>query len=455
MKKTRQIDMVQGPLLSKLILFSIPVVLSGVLQLLFNAADVIVVGRFTGKEALAAVGSTSSLINLLINLFLGISVGANVLVGQYIGARDRENCQKTVHTGILFALFGGLFVGVFGFLAAGTLLTWMATPVNVLPLSTTYMQIYFIGLPALLIYDFGAALLRAIGDTRRPLYFLVISGIVNVVLNLYFVIVWNMGVAGVALATIISEAISAILVLLCLSRQEGMIQLSRKHLHFSVDKGIRMVKLGVPAGVQGMLFSISNVLIQSSVNGFGATVMAGNTASLNIENFVYISMNGIYQTALSFTSQNMGAGQYKRIDKILLECLGIVTLIGLVFGVGAYIFGDFLLHIYSTDPQVIKIGLLRLSIICTPYFLCGIMDVLVGSLRGMGYSLMPMIVSLIGVCLFRVVWIFTIFQIHRELFVLYISYPISWILTIMVDVFCYKIIRKRISRKAGMKHATV
>lgn len=455
MKKTRQVDMVQGPLLPKLILFSVPVVLSGVLQLLFNAADVIVVGRFTGKEALAAVGSTSSLINLLINLFLGISVGANVLVGQYIGAKDRENCQKTVHTGIMFAFFGGLFVGIFGFLAAGTLLTMMATPANVLPLSTTYMQIYFIGLPALLVYDFGAALLRAVGDTRRPLYFLVISGIINVVLNLYFVIVWKMGVAGVALATIISEGVSAVLILLCLSRQEGMIRLSRKYLHFSLDKGIRMVKLGVPAGVQGMLFSISNVLIQSSVNGFGATVMAGNTASLNIENFVYISMNGIYQTALSFTSQNMGAGQYKRIDKILLECLGIVSLIGIVLGVGAYVFGNSLLHIYSTDPQVIKIGLLRLSIICIPYFLCGIMDVLVGCLRGMGYSLMPMIVSLIGVCLFRVIWIFTIFQIHRELFVLYISYPISWIMTIVVDICCYRIVRKRISEKRVMENAAV
>ena len=204
-----------------------------------------------------------------------------------------------------------------------------------------------------------------------------------------------------------------------------------------------------------MLFSISNVLIQSSVNGFGATVMAGNTASLNIENFVYISMNGIYQTALSFTSQNMGAGQYKRIDKILLECLGIVSLIGLVLGVGAYVFGNSLLHIYSTDPQVIKIGLLRLSIICTPYFLCGIMDVLVGCLRGMGYSLMPMIVSLIGVCLFRVIWIFTIFQIHRELFVLYISYPISWIMTIVVDICCYRIVRKRISEKRVMENAAV
>lgn len=448
MKSTRQLDMVQGPIFRKLIVFSIPVILSGILQLLFNAADVIVVGRFTGSEALAAVGSTSSLINLLINLFLGISIGANVLVGQYIGARDYENSQKTVHTGILFALFGGLLMGTFGFLAAGTLLTWMATPDNVLPLSTTYMQIYFIGLPSLLVYDFGAALLRAIGDTKRPLYFLLISGLVNVVLNLFFVIGFDMGVAGVALATIIAETISAVLVLICLHNSEGPIQFQRKNLHFSLEKGIKMVKIGVPAGVQGMLFSISNVLIQSSVNSFGAITMAGNTASLNIENFVYISMNAIYQTALSFTSQNMGACQFKRIDKILLECLAIVITVGLVLGWGAYLCGDFLLHIYSTDPAVIKVGLLRLSIICTSYFFCGVMDVFVGTLRGMGYSILPMFVSMMGVCAFRIVWIFTIFQAHRELYTLYISYPISWILTILVDIICYIGIRKHIERKA-------
>ncbi|WP_278909185.1 MATE family efflux transporter [Faecalicoccus pleomorphus] len=447
MKHARQMDMIQGPIFSKLIVFSIPVILSGVLQLLFNAADVIVVGRFTGSRALAAVGSTSSLINLLINLFLGISIGANVLVGQYIGARDEENAQKAVHTGILFALFGGLFMSVFGFFAAGTLLSWMATPEDVLPLSTIYMQIYFIGLPSLLVYDFGAALLRAVGDTKRPLYFLMISGMVNVVLNLIFVIVFDWGVAGVATATIVAETISAILVLLCLHAHEGPIRLQRKSLHFSLDKGIKMVKIGVPAGVQGMLFSISNVLIQSSVNSFGAIVMAGNTASLNIENFVYISMNAIYQTNLSFTSQNMGAKQFKRIDKILLECLGIVVCVGLILGWCAYLGGDFLLHIYSTDPEVIRIGLIRLSFICTTYFLCGIMDVFVGSLRGMGYSILPMLVSMMGVCVFRIFWIFTIFQAHRELSTLYISYPISWILTIAVDIVCYIYIRRTIERK--------
>lgn len=447
MKHARQMDMIQGPIFSKLIVFSIPVILSGVLQLLFNAADVIVVGRFTGSRALAAVGSTSSLINLLINLFLGISIGANVLVGQYIGARDVENAQKAIHTGILFALFGGLFMGVFGFFAAGTLLSWMATPEDVLPLSTIYMQIYFIGLPSLLIYDFGTALLRAVGDTKRPLYFLMISGMVNVVLNLIFVIVFDWGVAGVATATIVAEIISAILVLLCLHAHEGPIRLQRKSLHFSLDKGIKMVKIGVPAGVQGMLFSISNVLIQSSVNSFGSIVMAGNTASLNIENFVYISMNAIYQTNLSFTSQNMGARQFKRIDKILLECLGIVVCVGLILGWGAYLGGNFLLHIYSADPEVIRIGLIRLSFICTTYFLCGIMDVFVGSLRGMGYSILPMLVSMMGVCVFRIFWIFTIFQAHRELPTLYISYPISWILTIAVDIVCYIYIRRTIERK--------
>lgn len=447
MKHARQMDMIQGPIFSKLIVFSIPVILSGVLQLLFNAADVIVVGRFTGSRALAAVGSTSSLINLLINLFLGISIGANVLVGQYIGARDVENAQKAVHTGILFALFGGLFMGVFGFFASGTLLSWMATPEDVLPLSTIYMQIYFIGLPSLLIYDFGTALLRAVGDTKRPLYFLMISGMVNVVLNLIFVIVFDWGVAGVATATIVAEIISAILVLLCLHAHEGPIRLQRKSLHFSLDKGIKMVKIGVPAGVQGMLFSISNVLIQSSVNSFGSIVMAGNTASLNIENFVYISMNAIYQTNLSFTSQNMGARQFKRIDKILLECLGIVVCVGLILDWGAYLGGNFLLHIYSADPEVIRIGLIRLSFICTTYFLCGIMDVFVGSLRGMGYSILPMLVSMMGVCVFRIFWIVTIFQAHRELSTLYISYPVSWVLTIAVDIVCYIYIRRTIERK--------
>ena len=437
-------DMCNGPLLKKIILFAIPLMLSGVLQLLFNAADVIVVGRFTGNEALAAVGSTSSLINLLINLFVGVSVGANVLLGKHIGARDEENASKTVHTAVTFALVVGIamiFVGIF---LSRPLLELMGTPEDVINLSVLYMRIYFVGMPAFMFYNFGAALLRAVGDTKRPLYFLTLAGIINVIFNLIFVIVFHMGVAGVALATIISEGISAFLVFLCLKGADGVLHLDHRSLSFHKDVAIQMMKIGLPAGLQGCIFSVSNVLIQSSVNSFGSIAMAGNTASANLEGFVYNAMNSLYQTSLSFTSQNIGAKKYKRVDKILIECLVIVMIVGIVMGGGAYLIGTSLLSIYSSDPQVISYGLLRMSLICVPYFLCGMMDVFVGSLRGMGYSVMPMLVSLTGACLFRIVWIFTIFATNRSLFVLYFSYPVSWALTATAHLICYMIVRKKV-----------
>lgn len=437
-------DMCNGPLLKKIILFAIPLMLSGVLQLLFNAADVIVVGRFTGNEALAAVGSTSSLINLLINLFVGVSVGANVLLGKHIGARDEENASKTVHTAVTFALVVGIamiFVGIF---LSRPLLELMGTPEDVINLSVLYMRIYFVGMPAFMFYNFGAALLRAVGDTKRPLYFLTLAGIINVIFNLIFVIVFHMGVAGVALATIISEGISAFLVFLCLKGADGVLHLDYRSLSFHKDVAIQMMKIGLPAGLQGCIFSVSNVLIQSSVNSFGSIAMAGNTASANLEGFVYNAMNSLYQTSLSFTSQNMGAKKYKRVDKILIECLVIVMIVGIVMGGGAYLIGTSLLSIYSSDPQVISYGLLRMSLICVPYFLCGMMDVFVGSLRGMGYSVMPMLVSLTGACLFRIIWIFTIFATNRSLFVLYFSYPVSWALTATAHLICYMIVRKKV-----------
>lgn len=437
-------DMCNGPLLKKIILFAIPLMLSGVLQLLFNAADVIVVGRFTGNEALAAVGSTSSLINLLINLFVGVSVGANVLLGKHIGARDEENASKTVHTAVTFALVVGIamiFVGIF---LSRPLLELMGTPEDVINLSVLYMRIYFVGMPAFMFYNFGAALLRAVGDTKRPLYFLTLAGIINVIFNLIFVIVFHMGVAGVALATIISEGISAFLVFLCLKGADGVLHLDHRSLSFHKDVAIQMMKIGLPAGLQGCIFSVSNVLIQSSVNSFGSIAMAGNTASANLEGFVYNAMNSLYQTSLSFTSQNMGAKKYKRVDKILIECLVIVMIVGIVMGGGAYLIGTSLLSIYSSDPQVISYGLLRMSLICVPYFLCGMMDVFVGSLRGMGYSVMPMLVSLTGACLFRIIWIFTIFATNRSLFVLYFSYPVSWALTATAHLICYMIVRKKV-----------
>lgn len=443
MARSYEMDMTKGSLFKKIILFSIPLILSGILQLLFNAADVVVVGRFSGHTALAAVGSTTSLINLLVNLFIGISVGANVLLGQYIGADDFKNAQETVHTAICFALVGGVLMIFVGYFLSYPLLELMGTPSDVIDLSVLYIRIYFGGMPFFMLYNFGAALLRAVGDTKRPLYFLMVAGIINVIFNLIFVIVFSMGVAGVAIATVMSQCVSATLVLLCLKGASGPLCLHKDLLHFHSDKVIQMLKIGLPAGLQGVIFNISNVLIQSSVNSFGSIAMAGNTAASNIEGFVYISMNSIHQTTVSFTAQNMGARQYKRVDKILMECLLIVTIVGISLGWSAYLAGHSLLRIYSTDMDVISYGMLRLSVISTSYFLCGVMDVLVGSLRGMGYSILPMIITLIGACLFRIVWIFTVFAIYHSLIVLYISYPISWIITIVANSISYLILRKK------------
>lgn len=447
MKKSYAIDMVNGPLFSKILIFAFPLILSGILQLLFNAADIVVVGKFTGPHALAAVGSTSALINLLVNLFIGLSIGTNVLVARYCGANDGKNAQETVHTSIMISIVGGILMIFVGILFAQPLLEIMGTPADVIAHSVLYMRIYFVGMPAFMIYNFGAAILRAIGDTKRPLYFLSIAGVINVVFNLIFVIVFNMGVAGVAIATVISQVISAVLIIMCLMQTEGMCQLHKNDLRIHGDKLAEMLKIGLPAGLQGMVFSISNVLIQSSVNSFGSIVMAGNTAAANIEGFVYTAMNAIYQTALSFTSQNVGAGNVKRVRQILVQCLGVVTVIGLVLGVGAYLLGGPLLSIYSSDPVVVGYGLNRLSLVCAPYFLCGLMDVFVGSIRGLGYSVMPMLVSLTGACAFRVIWIFTIFKMNHTLFTLYISYPISWLLTASVHALCFIVVYRKWMKK--------
>ena len=442
MSRRYEMDMCHGPLFKKLIVFALPLMLSGILQLLFNAADIIVVGRFSGSEALAAVGSTSSLINLLVNLFIGISIGGNVLMARYIGAQDYKNARETLHTAVCISLYGGILMIFVGVLLARPLLEMMGTPADVINLSVLYMRIYFIGMPAFILYDFGAAMLRAVGDTKRPLYFLTIAGCVNVIFNLFFVIV---------LHTIIAQGISAVLIILCLVRSEGVLQLSRSEIKLHKDKVKQMLRIGLPAGLQGIIFSISNVLIQSSINSFGSLVMAGNTAASNIEGFVYTSMNAIYQTSLSFTSQNMGARQYKRVDRILFECVGIVSVVGLVLGLGAFLLGHPLLSIYTSSEEVISYGIARLGVVSASYFLCGIMDTLVGSLRGIGYSLMPMFVSLTGACLFRIIWIYTVFQVFHTQFSLYISYPISWILTLLAHLICYVIVRKRAFRKREMQ----
>ena len=424
--KSYEIDMCNGPIFGKLVLFAVPLILSGLLQLLFNAADIVVVGRFAGKESMAAVGSTTSLINLMVNLFIGLSVGANVLAGRYYG-------------GLLLIFAGETF--------ASPLLTMMGTPDDVKPLSDLYLQIYFLGMPGTLLYNFGSAILRAAGDTRRPLYFLLTAGVINAVLNLIFVIGFQMGVAGVATATVISQYISAGLIVQCLVRSEAPYRLRLRELRLVPEKLFSIIKIGFPAGMQGAIFSISNVLIQSSVNSFGSVAMAGSTASANIEGFVYTSMNAIYQTALSFTSQNFGAGKYNRMTKILCYCLGIVVFVGIVMGDGAVFFGRQLLEIYSSDQDVIGYGVARLRIICGTYFLCGIMDTMVGALRGIGYSVIPMFVSLTGACLFRVIWIYTVFAGHRTLETLYLSYPVSWIITFSAHVICYLLIRRSMAKK--------
>ena len=450
MKKSYEIDMCNGPLLGKILLFSVPLMMSGILQLLFNAADIIVVGRFAGSSALAAVGSTSSLINLLINVFVGLSVGVNVLVAKYYGGRRDKDVSETVHTAVTTSIFSGLFLIVLGCAAARPLLHLMGTPDDVLAQAVLYMRIFFLGMPALMVYNFGAAILRAIGDTRRPLYFLFAAGVVNVALNLFFVIGLGMGVDGVGWATVISEHISAFLVVKSLMDAPGALKLSFKNLRIYPKKLKRIVKIGLPAGMQGAIFSISNVLIQSSVNSFGSIAMAGNTASANIEGFVYTAMNAVYQTNLSFTSQNLGGRRYSRINKIMYICLGVVTVVGITLGTAAVLGGNMLLGIYSSDPEVLRYGMLRLGIICGTYFLCGIMDCMVGSLRGLGYSIIPMFVSLTGACGFRVVWVFTVFAAFRSLDVLYLSYPVSWAITAAAHMITFRKIRRKIPRQDSL-----
>ncbi len=445
--KSYEIDMCNGPLTGKLLKFSLPLMLSGILQLLFNAADIIVVGRFAGHQALAAVGSTGSLINLLVNVFIGLSVGANVMAGNYIGAKEEKAVSETVHTAVLISLICGVGLIFIGVLLAGPLLALMGTPEDVLGQAALYMRIYFVGMPATMLYNFGAAILRATGDTRRPLYYLFASGIINVILNLVLVIVFHLGVAGVAIATVISQCISALLILRCLMHDDAMYRLHLDKLKIHKSRLILMIRIGLPAGMQGAVFSISNVLIQSSVNSFGSVAMAGNTAASNIEGFIYTSMNAFHQTAISFTSQNYGAGKKERINRILIQCELLVFIVGFVMGNLAFLFGDKLLTIYSTDRDVIEYGLIRMGVICTTYFLCGMMDVFVGSLRGLNYAVLPMIVSVVGACGLRILWIFTVFQWNRSLFVLYLSYPVTWFITAAAHLVCYIIVKRNLDKK--------
>ena len=427
--------MCEGPILPKMLKFAVPLMLSSILQLLFNAADVVVVGKFAGDDALAAVGCTGSLINLLINLFMGLSVGANVMVARHYGAKRESELKKSVHTSMLLSVLGGLLLTGVGVLFTEGILELMETPTEVLPLAALYLRIYFMGMVPNMIYNFGSAILRAIGDTKRPMYFLTLAGVVNVCLNLIFVIAFSWGVAGVAVATVISQTISAVLVVICMLKESGAIRLSLKELKIDKKELLAILRIGIPAGLQGCIFSLSNVVIQKSVNGFGKVTVSGNSAASNLEGFVYVSMNAFHQATLSFMSQNYGAGRYDRLKKIVVAGILCVTATGLTLGNLEYFFGRTLLNIYTSSENVIDAGVVRLSIICTTYFLCGMMDVMVGALRGLGYSFVPMIVSLCGVCGIRLVWLFTVFEMEEYHLVeaVYVSYAISWLVTFLIS----------------------
>ena len=418
MNKTK-IDMTHGPLLGKLIIFTIPIILSGVLQLLFNAADVIVVGRFAGEASLAAVGSTSSLINLMTNLFIGMSVGANVCAAQFYGAGQYKDVKKTVHTSTAFSLLCGVILIFIGLFLARPILEIMGSPEDVINLAALYVRIYFIAMPAIMLYNFMAAILRAAGDTTHPLVFLTVAGVVNVILNLILVIIFDLGVAGVAIATVTSNYISCAMLVLFFVKQEDSLKLEFSKIRIEKNILNRIIRIGLPAGIQGTVFSLSNVVIQSAINSFGTAVIAGSSAAASIEGFVYVSMNSVSQTCVTFVGQNFGAGDEKRVKRVIFECLGIVTVVGVIMGNMAYYFSSPLLSIYTDSAAAIKAGTLRLFWVCCFYFLCGIMDTLTGGLRGLGRSTVPMIVSLIGACVTRLVWIATYFQFHKTESVLF------------------------------------
>ena len=442
-----EIDMCNGSIMDKLISFSLPLMLSSILQLMFNAVDIIVVGRFSSSQALAAVGATTALINIFTNLFIGISLGANVLAARYFAAGRDKEMSESVHTAITMALISGVIMAFVGVAMSRTALELMATPGDVINLSAVYMRIYFMGMPFFMLYNYGAAILRAVGDTKRPLVFLIAAGLTNVVLDLLLVIVIPLGVAGVAIGTVASQMISSILVLRCLYKSEGSYQLRFSKLKIRWVYLKRIFQVGIPAGIQSTVINFSNALLQSSVNSFGSTAMAGYTAANNILGFLYAAVNAVTQACMSFTSQNYSVGKQKRMDRVLLDCMLLSAGVSAVIGVGAYVFGSQILRIYNTEPEVIQCGLEILSITTVPYFLCGIMDLIPGALRGMGHSAVPMVLSVIGTVGTRIVWIYGFFPQHRSLHFLFISYPGSWIITIAMQAVCFWFVRKKCIRQ--------
>lgn len=442
-----EIDMCNGTIMDKLISFSLPLMLSSILQLMFNAVDIIVVGRFSGSQALAAVGSTTALINIFTNLFIGISLGANVLAARYFAAGREKEMSEAVHTAITLALISGVMMAFVGVGASGLALGLMDTPPDVIGQSVTYMRIYFMGMPFFMLYNYGAAVLRAVGDTKRPLAFLIVAGLANVVLDLVLVIVIPLGVAGVAIGTVASQMISSILVIRCLYKSEGSYQLRFSKLSIKWTYLKRIFQVGIPAGIQSTVINFSNAMLQSSVNSFGSTAMAGYTAANNILGFLYVAVNAVTQACMSFTSQNYSVGKQKRMDRVFADCMILSTAVSAVLGVGAYVFGSQVLRIYTADADVIQCGLEILSITTVPYFLCGIMDLIPGALRGMGRSAVPMILSVIGTVGTRVLWIYGFFPQHRSLHFLFISYPGSWIATILMQAVCFFFVRRSCARQ--------
>lgn len=446
-KNKFEIDMINGTIMNKLISFALPLMLSGILQLLFNAVDIIVVGRFSGSQSLAAVGSTSSLINMLTNLFIGISLGANVLAARFYAAGKHKEMSETVHTSIMTALVSGVIMIFVGVMFARPALELMDTPSDVIDLATLYMRIYFVGMPFFMLYNYGAAILRAVGDTKRPLIFLIVSGVVNACLNLLLVIVFKLDVAGVAIATVISQMISCVLVIICLYKTDAVYQLRFKKLRIKWSYLGQIFRIGIPAGIQSTLISFSNVLLQSSVNSFGSIAMAGYTAANNILSFLYMAANAITQACMSFTSQNYGARKPKRMDRVLVDGLILQVVFCLTLGVLAYVFGNQVSSIYTDDPNVIKCSVEIIALTTVPYFLCGFMDTFPGVLRGMGRSTVPMILCLIGTVGVRIIWIYLFFPHNRTLGYLFVSYPVSWIATILMQLIYYFIIRKEVHRE--------
>ena len=439
--------MCNGSIMDKLVSFALPLMLSGILQLMFNAVDIIVVGRFAGSQALAAVGSTTALINMFVNLFMGISLGTNVLAARFFAAGKDRQMSETVHTSIAFAAISGIVMVFVGIFFSKFALELMATPADVIEQSTLYMRIYFLGMPFFMLYNYGAAILRAVGDTKRPLIFLIISGVINAVLNMILVIVFHLAVAGVAIATVFSQMISCILVLRCLYRSEGSYQFRFSKLMLKGCYLKQIFQVGVPAGIQSTVINFSNVLLQSSVNSFGSIAMAGYTAANNILGFLFVSVNSVTQACMSFTSQNYGVRKWKRMDKILVDCMILSMIVALVLGGGSYIFGSQILRIYTENEEVIRCGMEILSYTTLTYFLCGFMDLFPGAMRGMGFSAAPMMLSIVGTVGTRIVWIFGIFPRYRSLSVLFISYPVSWILTIAMQVVCFFIVRRKVHEK--------